>query len=214
MSQTTLAYSPDLNNIVTHRPDMGLQLGFSMALPLSKRFSLLSGIQFNISKYDIYAYSYPSELATVALSNDYGGTNTVSRVTNYRIVGVNRANKANWLRNFYYSVSAPVGLEYKAFKTRRASLGVAATLQPTYILGNRAYVISTDYKNYMEVPSLTRKWNINAGMEAFAGFKVGKTAWRVGPQVRYQTMSSFKKEYPVQEHLFDYGMKLGIMLNR
>jgi hypothetical protein len=213
MSQTSLAYSPDLNNIVTHRPDLGLQLGFSMAYPLSKRISILSGIQFNISKYDIYAYSYPSEVATVALSNDYGGTSTVSRVTNYRIVGVNRANKANWLRNFYYSVSAPVGLEYKAFKTRKAFMGVAATLQPTYVLSNRAYVISTDYKNYMEVPSLTRKWNVNAGIEAFAGFNVGKTAWRIGPQVRYQSMSSFKKEYPVQEHLFDYGMKLGIMIN-
>jgi len=214
MSPTALTYSPDLNNLVTHRPDLGLQLGVSMAYPLTKKLSLLTGLQFNISKYDIWAYNYPSEIATVALSNDYGGTSTVSTVTNYRIVGVNRANKANWLRNFYYSVSVPVGLEYKAFKTRRAFVGVAATLQPTYVLGNRAYVISTDYKNYMEVPSLTRKWNVNAGFETFAGFNVGKTAWRIGPQVRYQTMSSFKKEYPVQEHLFDYGFKLGIILNR
>lgn len=213
MSPTSLTYSPDLNNIVTHRPDLGLQLGISMSYPLSRKLSLVTGLQFNISKYDIWAYNYPSEIATVALANDYGGTSTVSTVTNYRIVGVNRANKANWLRNFYYSASAPIGLEYKAFKTKRAAVGIAATFQPTYVLGNRAYVISTDYKNYMEVPSLTRKWNINAGFEAFAGFNVGKTAWRIGPQARYQTMSSFKKEYPVQEHLFDYGLKLGIQLN-
>jgi hypothetical protein len=214
MSPSSLTYSPDLNNIVTHRPDLGLQLGISMSYPLSKKLALVTGLQFNISKYDIWAYNYPSEIATVALANDYGGTSTVSTVTNYRIVGVNRANKANWLRNFYYSASLPVGLEYKVFKTKRAAVGVAATFQPTYVLGNRAYVISTDYKNYMEVPSLTRKWNINAGFEAFAGFKVGKTSWRIGPQARYQTMSSFKKEYPVQEHLFDYGLKLGIQLNR
>ncbi len=213
MSSSSLTYSPDLNNIVTHRPDLGLQLGISMSYPLSQKLSLVTGLQFNISKYDIWAYNYPSEIATVALANDYGGTSTVSTVTNYRIVGVNRANKANWLRNFYYSASAPIGLEYKAFKTKRAAIGIAATFQPTYVLGNRAYVISTDYKNYMEVPSLTRKWNINAGFEAFAGFNVGKTAWRIGPQARYQTMSSFKKEYPVQEHLFDYGLKLGIQLN-
>lgn len=213
MSPTSLTYSPDLNNIVTHRPDLGLQLGISMSYPLNRKLSLITGLQFNISKYDIWAYNYPSEIATVALANDYGGTSTVSTVTNYRIVGVNRANKANWLRNFYYSASAPIGLEYKAFKTKRAAVGIAATFQPTYVLGNRAYVISTDYKNYMEVPSLTRKWNINAGFEAFAGFNVGKTSWRIGPQARYQTMSSFKKEYPVQEHLFDYGLKLGIQLN-
>ncbi|MBI5373373.1 MAG: hypothetical protein HZA79_15220 [Sphingobacteriales bacterium] len=213
-SSTQLMYSPDLNNLVTHRPDLGLQFGVSVGFPLSKKLSIVTGFQFNISKYDIWAYSYPSELATIALSNDYGGTSTVSTVTNYRIIGMNRANKANWLRNFYYSASAPVGLEYKILKTRKTYLGIGATIQPTYILGNRAYVISTDYKNYMEVPSLTRKWNINTGIETFAGFTVGKTAWRIGPQVRYQTMSSFKKQYPVQEHLFDYGLKLGIMLNR
>ncbi len=213
-SSAQLLYSPDLNNLVTHRPDLGLQLGVSVGFPLSKRLSIVTGLQFNISKYDIWAYNYPSELATIALSNDYGGTSTVSTVTNYRIIGMNRANKANWLRNFYYSASAPVGLEYKILKTRKTYVGVGATIQPTYILGNRVYVISTDYKNYMEVPSLTRKWNINTGVETFAGFSVGKTAWRIGPQVRYQTMSSFKKKYPVQEHLFDYGLKLGIMLNR
>lgn len=206
--------SGDLNNIVTHRPDIGFQLGVSLSRALNQRLSVVTGFQFNVSKYDIWAYNYyPGELATVALSNDYGGTNTVSRVTNYRIIGVNRANKANWLRNFYYSVSMPVGVDYKIAKAGKTQIGVTATAQPTYIVGNRAYVISTDYKNYMEVPSLTRKWNMNAGIETYAGFKLGKTDWRIGPQVRYQTMSSFKNEYPVQEHLFDYGLKLGIMLN-
>jgi hypothetical protein len=81
-------------------------------------------------------------------------------------------------------------------------------------LSNTAYVISTDYKNYAEVPSLTRKWNINTGFETFAGFSIGNTNWRVGPQVRYQTMSSFKKKYPVEEHLFDFGLKMGIQLNK
>lgn len=204
----------DLDNIVTHRPDLGFQMGISMSRPVTEKLSFVAGLQFNVSKYDIWAYSYyPGEMATVALSNDYGGTNTVSRVTNYRIIGMNRANKANWLRNFYYSVSVPLGVDYKLFKTGKTRIGVTATAQPTYILGNRAYVISTDYKNYMEVPSLTRKWNLNAGIETYAGFNLGKTNWRIGPQVRYQTMSSFKKEYPVQEHLFDYGLKLGILLN-
>jgi hypothetical protein len=138
----------------------------------------------------------------------------MSTVSNYRVVGLNGANKANWLRNFYYSMSLPVGLEYKFLKVGRTYAGVSATAQPTYVLGNRAWVVSTDYKNYVEVPSLTRKWNVNAGIEAFAGFNMGKSAWRIGPQVRYQTMSSYKKQYPVKEHLFDYGLKLGILLNQ
>ena len=53
---------------------------------------------------------------------------------------------------------------------------------------------------------------MNAGFEVFAANTSGKIKWRIGPQVRYQTMSSFKKKYPVMEHLFDFGLKLGIML--
>lgn len=211
VSSTNIA---DLNNLVLHRPDIGLQLGVSVALPLSRKLSFLTGLQFNVSKYDIRAYSFTSEIATIALSNDYGGTSTMSTVSNYRVVGLNGANKANWLRNFYYSASMPVGLQYKFLKVGNTYAGISATTQPTYVLGNRAWVVSTDYKNYVEVPSLTRRWNVNAAMEAFAGFNVGKSAWRIGPQVRYQTMSSYKKQYPVKEHLFDYGLKLGILLNQ
>lgn len=210
LTSTSIGYSPDLNSIITHKPDLGIQLGFSTGYPLSKRITITSGLQFNVSKYDIRAYSYPSEIATIALSTASGGTNTVSAVTNYRNTG---GNIANWLRNFYYSASMPIGLEYKITGNKKSYWGVNASIQPTYVVGNRAYVISTDYKNYVEMPSLTRKWNINAGFETFGGFSIGNTDFRVGPQVRYQTLSSYKQLYPVKEHLFDFGLKMGIMLN-
>jgi len=74
------------------------------------------------------------------------------------------------------------------------------------------YLISTDYKNYAEVPSLVRRWNVNTSFETFVGYNLGHMKWRIGPQVRYQLMSSFEDKYPVREHLFDYGLKLGLML--
>ena len=203
--------SRDINNVVTHKPDVGLQLGFTAGYPLSKNLKLIGGLQFNVSKYDIKAYSHPSEVTTIALRNATGGTNTVSTVTNYRNTG---SSKADWLHNLYISVSAPIGLELKLIGNRKTYLGVSGTAQPTYVISNRAYLLSTDYKNYAEVPSLTRKWNLNTGFEMFAGYSTGKLKWRVGPQVRYQAMSSFEKKYPVQEHLFDFGLKLGVMLNK
>ncbi len=69
------------------------------------------------------------------------------------------ATKADWLRNLYFSASVPIGLELKLFGNKKTYLGISGTVQPTYILSDRAYLISTDYKNYAEVPSLTRKWN-------------------------------------------------------
>ena len=205
-------YSTDINNVVTHKPDIGILFGFNSGIPLTKSLTLIGGFQFSINKYDIKAYNYPSEVATIALRSNSGGTNTVSTVTNFRNSG--GSAKINWLHNLYFSASVPIGLELKLLGNRKIYLGISGTIQPTYVLRNKSYLLSTDYKNYAEIPSLIRKWNINTGFEIFAGYSTGKIKWRVGPQVRYQTMSSFEKKYPVQEHLFDFGLKFGIMLNK
>ncbi len=200
----------DINSLVTHKPDMGLQLGFNAGYPLSKNLKVLAGLQFNVSKYDIRAYTYNSEVTTIAL-NTGGGSNSVSTISNYRNFS---GDDASWLRNLYISASMPVGLELKLNRSDKTEFGVAATVQPTYLLGDRVYLISTDYKNYAEVPSLTRKWNFSGGFEAFAGMSTGKLQWRIGPHVRYQMLSSFDSKYPVKEHLFDFGLKVGIMLKK
>ena len=118
----------DINNIVTHKPDIGLQLGFVTGYPVSKRLRITAGLQFNVSKYDIRAYSHTGEVATIALSNNAGGTNTVSTITNYRNIG---GYKADWLHNMYISGSAPVGLELKLSGNKKTTVGIAGTIQPT-----------------------------------------------------------------------------------
>jgi hypothetical protein len=205
------SYAADVNTVVKHKPDIGLQLGISASFPINKRVRVISGLQFNVNKYDIRAYNYPSEITTITLSTAAGGTNSISSLSTYRNTG---GTKENWLHNLYFSASVPFGLEVKLLGNSKNYFGMSATAQPTYVLENEAYLLSTDYKNYTEVPSLTRKWNLNAGFEMFAGFSAGHMKWRVGPQVRYQAMSSFQEKYPIKEHLFDFGLKLGVMLNK
>lgn len=212
MSVPSFATNSDIKNVVKHRPDMGIQFGVTGRASLSKRLFFTAGLQFNVSKYDIKAYSYPNEVATIAYSNTYGYPSSISTVTSFRINGA--MNSANWLRNYYFSAALPVGLEWRLAGTRNNYWGVSATVQPTYVLGDRAYVISTNYQNYAEVPYLTRKWNLNFGIETFAKVKIGSANLRVGPQFRYQAFSSFIKEYPVQEHLFDFGVKMGLILGK
>jgi hypothetical protein len=199
---------PELENVVNHKPDLGLQFGVSVSRELTKRLDLIAGVQFNINKYDIRAYGGSREVATVGLSNA-GGTGSVSSYTNYRSAG---GVWAKWLANNYFSVSAPIGFQYRVTGNGKWSWSIGSTLQPTYLLSNQAYILSTDYKNYLEVPSLIRKWNLNGQVESFIGFKKGKTRWTLGPQVRYQILSSYEKAYPVREHLFDMGVKLGVGL--
>lgn len=198
----------DINSLVTHKPDVGLQLGFNAGYPLSKSLKIVAGLQFNVSKYDILAYTYSSEVATIAL-NTGTGLNSVSTFTNYRNFD---GNNAGWLSNLYFSASLPVGLELKLNRSSKTQIGIAATIQPTYLLSDRVYLLSTDYKNYLEMPSLTRRWNVSGGVEAFARYNTGKIQWQIGPQFRYQMLSSFKDPYPVREHLYDFGLKLGVML--
>lgn len=212
LSAAPLAASTELSNVINHRPDLGMQLGLLGSYPLGKRLDLIAGLQFNVSKYDIKAFNYPTEVATIALVNAWGGPTAVTTITSFRSNGF--MNKASWLRNYYYSLSAPVGLEWRILGKKQNHWGFSGTIQPTYMVGNRSYIISMDYQNYAEVPYLINKWNLNVGLETYAKFTVGKTDFRVGPQVRYQLFSSFKKGYPVSEHLYDFGVKLGIQLGK
>jgi hypothetical protein len=198
----------DVNKAVTHKPDMGLELGFSARYPVSRNVKLRAGLQFNINRYDIKAFVYNGEQATINLSGD---NNSVTAWTYYRNYN---GYKSDWLKNFYFSVSAPLGAELRLLGNDKTSFGIAGTIQPTYILREKAYLISTDYKNYAKVPWLIRDLNVNTSFEAFINY-TSRTGikWQVGPQVRYQVLSSFHTKYPVRENLFDFGLKIGVSLD-
>lgn len=201
----------DVNKAVTHKPDIGLQLGFTAKYPLTKSVNIIGGLQFNVNRYDIKAFSSSGEMATIGLSTSAPGNNSVVAYTRYRnFNGV----RADWLKNLYYSVSAPIGVEVKVLGNKKTNFGVAGTIQPTYVISNGAYLLSTDYKNYAKVPWLTRNFNLSTGFEAFVNYTRGNTQWQIGPQVRYQFMSSFENKYPVKENLFDFGVKVGVTLNQ
>jgi hypothetical protein len=134
----------------------------------------------------------------------------VNTISNYRNFN---GGKTNWLKNYYFQASVPLGVEVKVTSNNKMHVGVASTLQPTYVIGDRAYLITNDYKNYAELPWLIRRWNVNTNLETFVSYSTGKTKWQVGPQVRYQLLSSFVSKYPVKENLFDFGLKVGVTLN-
>jgi len=200
----------DINNVVTHKPDMGLEVGVNARYTLNKLIKLRAGLQFNTSRYDIKAFNYASEQTTIALNTGYS-VDSIRTTSNYRNFN---GYSSDWLHNFYFQISLPVGLELKLAGDDKVQFGIASTIQPTYILGDRVYLLSSNYKNYAEVPSLIRRWNMNTSFEAFVSYSTGKMNWQIGPQVRYQLHSSYVKEYPVRENLFDFGLKIGVSPNR
>ena len=200
----------DLDNLVKHKPAMGLEFGIEGRSQMSEKFFLKTGLQFNINRYDIRAYSHPTEIATVAINSGYG-FDSLASLSNYRnFSGV----AANWLENFYFQAAIPVGSELILGDKKNFQWGISATIQPTYVIGDRAYVISSDYKNYAKFPDLMRRWNLSTGLGTFVSYSTGRVKWQAGPHVRYQHLSSFVSELTVKEKLFSVGLKVGATLNK
>jgi hypothetical protein len=202
-----LGFPTDVNKAVTHKPSVGMELGAAFAYPLSRNLRFKAGLQFNLNNYDIEAYSYTPELAPLTSAASPGYSRPINTVSYYRnFFGFSRT----WLRNSHFMVSTPIGLELSVPTGKRMSLNLASTLQPTYTIRSNSYLISTNLKNYAQEPSLYRNWNLNAGAEAYLSVSKGSYKWIMGPQIRYQILSSYKDNYPISENLIDYGVKIGI----
>ncbi len=200
-----------VNSMVTHKPDIGFEFGLTEKYSVSEKLRIRAGFQFNVNRYDIKAIHAPFALAAIALNNRRtSGVDSVWAIANYSNVQASGHAKASWLQNYSFQMSAPVGVELALKGNDRMQFGIAGTVQPTYVLGDRAYMITSDYKSYTHVPWLLRRWNVNTAFETFVTYQSGRTRWQVGPQVRYQLLSSFITNYPVKENLFDFGLKIGV----
>jgi len=203
----------NINDAVTQKPAIGLEVGLTAKYAISSRVKIKTGLQFNVNRYDIKAYDYPIEPTTIALSTGGSRVDSLHTISTYRNFN---GNNPNWLQNLYFQIAMPIGVEVKIVGDDKVQFGVAGTFQPLYVLTDKAYLLTTDYKNYTEgsqAPGLIRRWNANTALETYVSYSTGKLKWQVGPQMRYQILSSFAKKYPIKEHLFDFGLKVGISLN-
>jgi hypothetical protein len=198
----------NLNQYINNKPAVGFEVGGSFLYRLTRNLSLKAGLQFNYSSYNINAYASNTQPATIALSSYFGSpTNTITSYTNIGTIG----GKATVnLKNQYYQLSAPVGFELRIMGNEKLQLHVGATVQPTYLLNRNAYLLTADYTNYTQEPSLFRRWNLNGAVEAFVSYKTGKLRWQIGPQFRYQLLSTYSNQYPINENLKEFGIKIGV----
>jgi hypothetical protein len=201
-------YKIDINNIVKHTPSIGAEVGFALGYQLNNRFTVKSGLQFNVRQYNIAAY--PAAWPPTPDEMQEGSNATTDALATSAHYTQNNADPIV-LRNRYYEIAAPIGMDYKVFAGTNGTvtINVAATVQPTYTFDKEPFVITTDYKNYADGSLLMRNWNINSSVEAYISYKLGAFRWQIGPQFRYQHLPTYGGGYPIREHLLDYGIKLG-----
>jgi Outer membrane protein beta-barrel domain len=207
-----LVHFGNVNNFVDHSPAIGYEAGTSILYRITRNLTFKAGVQFNYSKYNILAYSSGVELGTIALSSPYVSylgylADSVSSYTNVRNFG---GKSRITLQNKYYQLSAPLGFEYRLLGSGKLQVVVAGTIQPTYLLNRNSYLLTSDYMSYVKEPSLFRRWNVNGAAEAYLAYQAGGIRWQIGPQFRYQLLSTYTDDYPLKENLKEYGIKIGI----
>lgn len=192
-----------------HRLAIGFELGGSMIQELNKSVKITAGLQFNYAGYNIKAYSVHPVMATITLNNEITGLQYPhSEISNYSNI---KGSNPVILHNQQLQVSLPVGTEVKLFGNKNFQVNVGAIIQPSYVISGIAYLPSIDKRNYLLQSELLRKWNVSTAIETFASFKASNSlTMHIGPQLRYQLLSTYNNKYPAKEHLIDYGIKFGV----
>jgi hypothetical protein len=201
-------YTVDLHRATRNKPATGYEVGAAIGYKLNDILTLRGGFQFNMREYDIQAYKQKSDPGTLGLfpGSIPGGYD----VSNQTLTALNATDKVI-LQNRYYEISMPVGIDITAWKSGQFAWGVATAVQPTYTFDKDPFIVTTDYKNYIDGSKLVRNWNINSNFETYISYATGQFKWQIGPQFRYQLLSTLSGNYPIREHLLDYGIKIGFV---
>jgi len=200
------------NNAVNKRPGLGIEGGFSINYSLAKKLLVNAGIQANITSYGINAYetNHPVLTTLMLIDPNSGFPYMHSSLSTLSNIG---GSQPVVLHNQTFQVSLPLGFAFKLWGNDKLAWYTGATIQPTFVAGGKAYLISADRNNYVADPSLIRKWNLNTGIESYITYKFDGFSLQAGPQYRRQLMSTYYNKYTVNEKLSNVGIKLGLIKN-
>ena len=199
----------DINNRVAQMPSLGFELGFNWLYQLPKGLKLKGGFQLNFTRYAIHAFDNHHPTATALSMNS--STNDllyeVFRSTPYsNKVGLDAVK----LHNQTVQLSIPMGIDVKLAGNDNVEWYAGATIQPTYVLNGKSYLLSSDERTYVKDNSMLNHFNMNAGFETYLSFKKDGYTLQVGPQLRTQLFSTNSKMFTIEERLQGYGLKIGI----
>ncbi len=182
---------------------LNLEIGAMINYTVSRNTRLKAGLQANYTNYvsRVTGLDHPTQ---TSLAVDDNGSSF--RSSQYAVKeGLSKLNKTT------IQLSIPIGADVKLAGRKKIKWYAGGTFQPTYVITGSAYVLSADGNNYISETPLLRKLNLNAAIETFVTFKPSSgVILSLGPQFRYQLLSTYKKEYNYTEKLYNVGFKIGI----
>ncbi len=201
-------YQNPTSNGMIYYAKLGFETGAKMTYALSKKWKFITGFNLNYTDYNIISNLLHPTFATLMLNNATTGVPySRSYITYY---GNGQSLNQVALTNYNLLVSIPVGFQYEIWGNKNIQINLASTIEPSLVLKSKAYIISADKRYYVSDPSLMRRMNIIGNFAPYFTFRSRKVKWQIGPELRYQLLSTYKNYYPIKEHLIDYGIRIGI----
>ena len=206
--KNTISTDQNINNEVIQRPSIGLEVGRGLIYSLFNGVKLKTGLQLNFTRYNAEAFGNSHPVATTITLHSATG----QPYQEYKSTPLSNNNGITpiTLHNETFQISIPIGVDVKIAGNENLQWNIGATIQPSYVLGAKSYLISSDKRNYIKENSLLNRWNLNAGFETFITYKINGFTLQLGPQFRKQLFTTNTKQYSVQEKLTNYGFKFGI----
>jgi hypothetical protein len=193
---------------VLHNSALGFEAGAQINYTLAKKLWITSGLHITYSGYNIISNEVHPTFANLFLKDpETGNIYSKSYITHY---GDGTGQAVVSIRNYNLQASIPIGLQYEFFGSNKVQFNADANFEPSMVVKSNAYLLSSDGNNYVNDHDLLRKMNMSSNFGMFVSFISTKFKWQIGPNIRYQWLSTYKKDYPVQEHLIDYGIRIGI----
>ncbi len=197
-----------LNNAVRQSPSFGIEAGYLLKYPLLKHIRVKLGAQLNYQQYNINAFENHHPIGTSLLLSD-DETGDVMNV--YKTTSLSSLNgvEAVRLHNNSFQFSIPIGLDARIAGNESLQWFAGASIQPSFVISARNYLLSADKRYYVKDNSLLNKAGLYAAFETYLSFSRGNYSWQLGPQFRTNLLSTNTRLYNVLEHLNGLGLKAG-----
>ena len=206
-SQIVLQTGQAANGMI-YKARLGYEVGTQMSYTFLKNLQFLTGMHLSYSGFNVISNQVHPTFATLLLKDESSGLPYAKNyITHY---GNGEGQNQISLANYSLQVSIPVGFQYALLDNHKIQILLASTIEPSFIMKSNSFIISSDERNYVNDPDLLRKVNLNANIGSYVTFISNKVHWQVGPNVRYQLLSTYQNIYPVNERLVDYGIRIGI----
>ena len=188
-------------------PRFGMEAGTEMSLKIDKKLKFITGFNLNYSGYTNLSNLVHPTYTSLTLNDGNGATYAKNYITHY---GNGQSAGHISLVNYNIEASIPLGVQLNIWGNEKIKIDLSSLIEPTVVLKDNAYLISSDGRYYVNDPQLVRRTNIDGHFGSYITFIGKKIKWHLGPDFRYQLFSTYKNIYPASEHLIDYGIRIGI----